>query len=212
MERDWPLVGNKSGATRLGFALLLKFFEVEGRFPLYPEEIPAAAVDYVASLVKVEPALFAKYAFAGRTIEYHRAQIRRALGFREATRPDEDALTGWLADEVCGIELLEDRLVQALLVRCRAERIEPPGRIDRIVASAQVRFEAGFCARTVDRLGAAATGRLAGMVAERASEPGLGVLAQLKADPDAVSLDAILTEIGRLLVQSPPAARGLTRR
>ncbi|WP_280137821.1 hypothetical protein [Actinopolyspora xinjiangensis] len=25
---DWRLVGNKSGATRLGFALLLKFFEI----------------------------------------------------------------------------------------------------------------------------------------------------------------------------------------
>lgn len=30
---DWELVGNKTGATRLGFSLLLKFFEQEGRFP-----------------------------------------------------------------------------------------------------------------------------------------------------------------------------------
>ena len=29
---DWTLVGNKSGATRLSFALLLKFFEIEARF------------------------------------------------------------------------------------------------------------------------------------------------------------------------------------
>ena len=33
VEDDWRLVGNKTGPTRLGFALLLKFFEVEGRFP-----------------------------------------------------------------------------------------------------------------------------------------------------------------------------------
>lgn len=32
-EGDRELVGNKSGATRLGFALLLKFFQIEGRFP-----------------------------------------------------------------------------------------------------------------------------------------------------------------------------------
>jgi hypothetical protein len=32
--KDWRLVvGNKSGATSLGFAVLLKFFEIEGRFP-----------------------------------------------------------------------------------------------------------------------------------------------------------------------------------
>lgn len=39
-----------------------------------------AAVDYVAGLVKVDPALFGKYAWHGSTIEYHRAQIRKAQG------------------------------------------------------------------------------------------------------------------------------------
>ncbi len=29
-EADWRLLANKAGATRLGFALLLKFFEFEG--------------------------------------------------------------------------------------------------------------------------------------------------------------------------------------
>ena len=33
------LLGNKSGANRLGFALLLKFFQVEARFPRYPQEV-----------------------------------------------------------------------------------------------------------------------------------------------------------------------------
>jgi hypothetical protein len=32
--QDWTLVDNKTGATRLGFALLLKFFELEARFPV----------------------------------------------------------------------------------------------------------------------------------------------------------------------------------
>ena len=40
VEGDRPLVGIQSGATRLGFALLLKFFELEGRFPAYPQEGP----------------------------------------------------------------------------------------------------------------------------------------------------------------------------
>jgi hypothetical protein len=33
VDDDWVLVANKSGATRLGFAVLSKFFELEGRFP-----------------------------------------------------------------------------------------------------------------------------------------------------------------------------------
>ena len=32
-EEDVRLLANKSGATRLGFALALKFFELEARFP-----------------------------------------------------------------------------------------------------------------------------------------------------------------------------------
>jgi uncharacterized protein DUF4158 len=32
-EAEVELLANKSGATRLGFALMLKFFELEGRFP-----------------------------------------------------------------------------------------------------------------------------------------------------------------------------------
>jgi hypothetical protein len=48
MDEDWQLVGNKTGPTRLGFAVLLKFFEPEARFSRDPEEVPAAAVAYVA--------------------------------------------------------------------------------------------------------------------------------------------------------------------
>lgn len=41
---DWDLIANKAGVTRLAFAVLLKFYEIEGRFPVYPEEVPPAAV------------------------------------------------------------------------------------------------------------------------------------------------------------------------
>jgi uncharacterized protein DUF4158 len=88
LDDDWRLVGNTTSATRLG--VLLKFFELEARFPRHAGEVPRAAVRYVAGQVKVDPALFGEYAWSGSTIEYHRAQIRAALGFREPTRADEE--------------------------------------------------------------------------------------------------------------------------
>ncbi len=136
-DEDWRLLSNKRGATRLGFALLLKFFELEARFPRHSGEVPGDAVSYVAGQVKVTAEAFAEYEWSGRTIEYHRSQVRSALGFREATREDEEKLAMWLADEVCPVELREERLRSALLARCRAERIEPPGRIERILGSAE---------------------------------------------------------------------------
>jgi hypothetical protein len=115
-------LANKTGATRLGFALLLKFFDINGRFPTDRARLPPAAVEYVAGLVKVPAAELASYAWSGRTIEYHRAQIRAERGFREASGDDEQRMTEWLAGELCPVELAPDRLREDLLARLREER------------------------------------------------------------------------------------------
>ena len=95
-EAEFELLANKTGATRLGFALLLKFFELEARFPRR-EDVPRAAAEFMAGQVKVDPELFGEYRWSGSTIEYHRAQIRDFHGFRVATVGDEDKLIVWLA-------------------------------------------------------------------------------------------------------------------
>ncbi len=46
-ERE--LLANKTGATRLGFAIMLKAFALEGRFPGSLHDIPAQVVAYVVS-------------------------------------------------------------------------------------------------------------------------------------------------------------------
>ncbi|MFJ4910101.1 DUF4158 domain-containing protein [Streptomyces sp. NPDC093249] len=199
VDGDWDLVANKSGTTRLGFSLLLKFFELEGRFPDVLEEVPPAAVEYVAGLVKVVATDFVKYTLVGRTAEYHRKQIREALGFRPSTVADEKALAEWLAVEVCPVELVEDQQREALLVECRARKIEPPGRtrVEKVLVAARGKWEKTFCARTIGRLGQAGKARLLSPVAED-NEEGAALLAVLKRDPGAVGLDSLLTEITKL--------------
>jgi hypothetical protein len=102
LEEDQERLRNKSGANRLGFALLLKFFEVEARFPENAEEIPAPAVAYVAQQVKVPVEEWAAYDWAGRAIKRHRVEIRGAFGFRECTEEDQAQLAEWLAVELVG--------------------------------------------------------------------------------------------------------------
>jgi hypothetical protein len=46
------------------------------------------AVAFIAKQVKVAPEQFEQYQWRGRTIEYHRAQIRMLHGFRETTVDD----------------------------------------------------------------------------------------------------------------------------
>ena len=135
--------GQQVGATRLGFSTLLKFFEIEGRFPEYAAEVPERAVSYLTEQVKVDPALFAKYEFSSRAAKYHRMQIREELRFRECTRADQVVLAEWLSRELCSTELRREQLRDAVIARSRAERMEPPtfGQIARLVNSAVRAFE-----------------------------------------------------------------------
>lgn len=202
-EADFGLIANKSGATRLGFALALKFFEQEARFPRHAGELPPAAVGFVAGQVKVDPATLAGYSWAGRTAEYHRAQIRAALGFREPTVGDEDKLADWLAAEVCPAELNRDRLQLALLARCRQERIEPPrpSRIERILGAAEAMSERRFTTRTVGRLPREVAARLEELITagDPDGEADSGsFLQELKADPGQPGLETLLAEITKL--------------
>ncbi|MEU7135298.1 hypothetical protein [Streptomyces sp. NPDC046261] len=125
--------------------------------------------------------------------------MREALGFRPSTVADEKALAEWLAVEVCPVELVEDRQREALLVECRARKIEPPGRtrVEKVLVAARGKWEKTFCARTIGRLGEAGTARLLSLVAED-NEAGTALLAALKRDPGAVGLDSLLTEITKL--------------
>lgn len=44
---DSALLGNKTGATRLGFAVLLKFFRREGRIHQHKNEVLALVIPYL---------------------------------------------------------------------------------------------------------------------------------------------------------------------
>jgi uncharacterized protein DUF4158 len=84
LPQEHKLLGNKSGPTRLGFAVLLKYFQYEGRFPQHPREVPSEVVTYLAQQLDLEPEIWNHYDWHGRAIKYHRAQIRQELGVREA--------------------------------------------------------------------------------------------------------------------------------
>jgi hypothetical protein len=77
LDSDWDLIKNKAEATRLGFCLLLKFFEQEARFPRHVGELPKAAVGYVAGQVKVDPALLAELDRVTARQPRRQAQSRR---------------------------------------------------------------------------------------------------------------------------------------
>lgn len=165
-------MASKRGATRLRFALLLRVYTERGRFFRGRGELPDAAVDYVARQIGVQAAELAFYGWSGRTIEFHRSQIRGVLGFRECSVSDADKLADWLIVNVTQEQRGVDRVRVELLARCLAERIEPPtaGRIDRIVRSALHRGEEVLVTRVIARLPEVVHARLLALVAAAADD------------------------------------------
>lgn len=117
LAADWlllppeqELLRRRRGATRLGFALQLKYFQLEGRFASTPQEIPSQVVEYMARQMGEATELWSDYPWDGRMANYHRAEIREWLGFRETTPKDIRNLETWLVGEVLDQEHRMDRL------------------------------------------------------------------------------------------------------
>lgn len=101
---ELALVGAKTGHTRFGFAVMLRFFAGEGRFPIDKHEVPADVLRFIGEQVGAGPETgpegWMRYDWDGRSIKYHRSEIRRFFGFREATATDGEGVASWLLEEV----------------------------------------------------------------------------------------------------------------
>ncbi len=216
LESEWrllpderELLANKTGATRLGFAVLLKFFQIEGRFPMDPMEVPPVAVAHVAQQVGVAPEAWGDYPWDGRSIKYHRTNIRALAGFREAGVADGRALEVWLVKEGLEQEQRPERIreaaMEAVLGRCRALRIEPPGpeRLKRIVNDAVNRHESEFTHRVFQSIPPSVIERLDAILQP---QPGEGEEVEwtdwqsLKSEPGKAGLESIKEAAARLEV------------
>src|SRR5579862_8259290 len=152
----------KTEAGPLGFALLLKWFQYEGRFPQHRIEVPNVVLAFLARQLNLTVEQFATYDWQGRTMERHRAQIRQFFGFREATIQDRQVLADWLLEHTLPQTRQWEALKAALYTRCRELQIEPPGpsRVERLLRSVLRIEEERFCNAISHKLSEAMCARL----------------------------------------------------
>ena len=202
------LILSKRGPSKLGFGILLKFFQATGRFPLHRKEISADEIQYVAGQLKVSATLWSDYDWSGRSIKYHRSKIRELLGFREATVEDCNDLVIWLCEQVlpsiCNSQYIEEAAYQ----RFRELRIEPPtpDRVGRFIKSAVHSFETRFYGCILQRLSETTQNQLNDLLLPdkdnddqgKESDSGYTILQELRSDPGRANLDSLLKEISKL--------------
>lgn len=154
LSHELALLTQKNDENRLGFAILFKFFQYTASFPENSREIPVVVVNYVANLLSISPEKYQDYNWQGRSIKYHRAQIRDFFGFREATVNDASSLANWLTEQALIYELKFEQLKLASLNHLRELKIEPPTllRLERIINSALHTFESNFFRESSEQL------------------------------------------------------------
>ncbi len=197
---ELALLPNRVDSNRLGFAIQLKFFDIEGRFPRTPREIPTSALYFVAAQLGLSPFVFQQYAWRGRARKQHRAEIRTFVGFRSFSPTDASALDTWLRQAILPSEQHAQHLQEIVLDWCRDHRIEPPTpqRIERLIRSALHRHESAFFDAITQQLPPSTRARFDSLLepvereppsVEARDDPAIvaTVFSQLKTDPGPVT-------------------------
>ena len=206
---EQQLLTQRTDRARLGYAVMLKFFQIEGRFPLYNKEVPWVAVDFVADQLKSPAAEWLDFSLKGRTSERVRAAIREFLGYRIATNADSEQLQYWLMQNIVPHQQDIRHIRNAALDWCRQQKLEPPSaeRLERIVKSAVRTFENDFFTTTSEKLSAATQQQLDQLLVDSELDKNLlspeqesdwSVFSKLKSDPGRIGLNSVLKELAKL--------------
>jgi Domain of unknown function (DUF4158) len=105
------------------------------------QEAAPEVVRFLATQVGVDPILFVQYAWEGRTIEAHRAQIREITKVREFRRADEEALLTWLCTDMLPHEQHPERLRKSIGTECRTRGIDIPDDITTLIETGFASYE-----------------------------------------------------------------------
>ncbi|HBB52915.1 MAG TPA: hypothetical protein DCZ80_03325 [Legionellales bacterium] len=145
---------NNTDKNRLIFAVMLKFFQVRGRFPTKKDTIDPLLLCSLARQLDTSHTLFEFRHLETRSAKRFRSKIREFLGFRAATLSDAKTLLSWLLEQVkkepYTLSLYREKANEFFLLN----KLEPftPERTDRYIRSAIHQFKKQFFADIAKRL------------------------------------------------------------
>lgn len=154
IPQELELVKKKVGSGQIGFAILLKYFQLMARFPDSEAEIASTVIRYISSQLKADPSIYSQYKWQGRSIKNHRAEIRELFGFRVATVSDSEEISNWLIACILPNEQRFESLLEQIYQKFRSLQIEPPTtkQVERLIRNAINRHETIFCTQIFAQL------------------------------------------------------------
>ena len=202
-KKEDAFIRRYKGENRLRCAVLLKFFQTEGRFPETFDEISRKCLVELSQTLDIDISEIGSYDPQSGTSIRHRADVREFLGFRPCRTEDYTRLQDWLINEV--IQGPEDEAV--LFDHAREwlwyNKIEPPawGQQERIIKSALANFEEWLFQNITNALSdysIQAIDRLFTPKATDETDRTTAIFSLLKSDPGKPGLNSVLTELSKL--------------
>lgn len=147
LPQELELVENKVGGNKIGFALLLKHFQLFASFPERSSSIPKVIISYIASQTNTPESFYSDYDWSGRSAKSYRVEIRRLFNFRVATVQDSEEMSNWLIQEILPNEQRFEAIREVVTQRWRELQLEPPttNQVERLIKSAIYQYETNFC-------------------------------------------------------------------
>ena len=211
LPQESELTKKKVGGNQIGFALLLKHFQLFAYFPEDKSSISQVVISYIASQVNLPESSYSDYDWQGRSAKVYRVEIRSLFNFKVASVQDSEEMVTWLIDEILPDEQKNEAITEFVYQRFRELKLEPPTKlqVERLIKSAIAKYEADFQEQTLNNLTPKNTKQIDILLFTAETENDESVeqsgkkikmsdFAFLKTDPGAVGLGSFLTEIEKL--------------
>ena len=145
---------NNPEKNRLAFAVMLKFFQTNGRYPIKKDTIDPMIISSLATQLKISSVLFEPIYLGTRVSERFRKKIRGFLGYRIAKLSDAETLIIWLIDQSQNGLYTMPQYREKAHDFFKENKLEPftTERVDRYIRSAIHRFEKQFFSDIIKQL------------------------------------------------------------
>ncbi|MDG0949863.1 DUF4158 domain-containing protein [Bacillus paranthracis] len=152
--QELALVTSRHKTTRVGFAVLLKYFQLEYCFPSGKSEVPKNMLHFIAKQLQLPLELYSSYQFDSRTIHRHKQEILQFFGFKEEQDKDREFIQTWLYNRVYEYNLDANLLKKHLYIKYRTEKIVAPSewQINQLVQQLIFQREQDFYQETYKNL------------------------------------------------------------
>jgi TnpA family transposase len=129
--------------NKLGFAVLLKYFQLESHYPKHIKYVDPSMLNCIANQLNILPSCADEFDWEGRSTKRFRKEIRNLLGYKKSSAKDINKLKLWLIKEIFPNGVKKSQLMEHAYEYFRQERVEPftSNELERHISSAHRIFE-----------------------------------------------------------------------